>query len=91
MASSPITSWQIDREIMEKVTNFIFLGLKITMDSDCSYEIKRHLQKKKKKTFAPVKESYDKPRQCVEQQRHYFADKDPHSQSFVFPSSHVQV
>ena len=43
MASSPITSWQIDREIMEKVTNFIFLGLKITMDSDCSYEIKRCL------------------------------------------------
>ena len=43
MAPGPITSWQIDREIMEKVTNFIFLGLKITMDSDCSYEIKRCL------------------------------------------------
>ena len=42
-ASSPITSWQIDGEIMETVTDFIFLGPKITMDSDCSYEIKRCL------------------------------------------------
>ena len=43
MASSPITSWQIDGEIMETVTDFIFLGSKITSDSDCSHEIKRHL------------------------------------------------
>ena len=43
MASSPITSWQIDGEIMETVTDFIFLGSKITVDSDCSHEIKRHL------------------------------------------------
>ena len=43
MALSPITSWQIDREIMETVTDFIFLGSKITADSDCSYEIKRPL------------------------------------------------
>ena len=43
MASSPITSWQIDRETMETVTNFIFLGSKITADSDCSHEIKRCL------------------------------------------------
>ena len=43
MASSPITSWQIDRETMETVTDFIFMGSKITVDSDCSYEIKRHL------------------------------------------------
>ena len=43
MASGPITSWQIDGETMETVTNFIFLGSKITADGDCSQEIKRHL------------------------------------------------
>ena len=43
MASSPITSWQIDRETMETVTNIIFLGCKITAGGDCSHEIKRHL------------------------------------------------
>ena len=43
MVSSPITSWQIDRETMETVTDFIFLGSKITADGDCSHEIKRHL------------------------------------------------
>ena len=43
MAFGPITSWQIDGETMETVTDFIFLGFKITADSDCSHEIKRHL------------------------------------------------
>ena len=43
MASSPITSWQIDGETMETVTDFIFLGSKITADGDCSHEIKRYL------------------------------------------------
>ena len=43
MASSPITSWQIDGETMETVTDFIFLGSKMTADGDCSHEIKRHL------------------------------------------------
>ena len=43
MASGPITSWQIDGETMKTVTDFIFLGSKITADSDCSHEIKRHL------------------------------------------------
>ena len=43
MASSPITSWQIDGETMETVTDFIILGSKITADHDCSHEIKRHL------------------------------------------------
>ena len=42
-ASGPITSWQIDGETMETVTDFIFLGSKITADGDCSHEIKRHL------------------------------------------------
>ena len=43
MASGPITSWQINGETMETVTEFIFLGSKITADGDCSHEIKRHL------------------------------------------------
>jgi len=48
MASSPITSWQIDRETMETVRDFIFLGSKITPDEDCSHEIKRHLLLRRK-------------------------------------------
>ena len=54
MTSGPITSWQIDGETMEKVTDFIFLGSKITANGDCSHEIKRHLllgEKKKKHTM----------------------------------------
>ena len=48
MASSPITSWQMDGEKMETVTDFIFLGSKITADGDCSHEIKRHLLLRRK-------------------------------------------
>ena len=48
MASSPITSWQIYGETMEEVTDFIFLGSKITVDDDCSHEIKRHLPLRRK-------------------------------------------
>ena len=48
MASSPITPWQIDRETMETVTDFIFLGSKITADGDCSHQIKRHLPLERK-------------------------------------------
>ena len=48
MASSPITSWQIDGEKMEKVADFIFLGTKITMDGDCSHEIKSYLLPERK-------------------------------------------
>ena len=81
MASSSITSWQIDGEIMETVTDFIFLGSKITVDGDCSHEMK--------KTLAPWKKSYDKPRQHIKKQRHYFANKSAYSQSYDFPSSHV--
>ena len=75
MASSPITLWQIDEEKMETVTDFIFLGSKITADSDCSHEIK---------TLAPWKKSYDKPRQCIKKQRYYLANKGPSSQSYGF-------
>ena len=48
MAFSPITSWQIDGETMETVTDFIFLGSKITADGDCCHEIKRHLLLRRK-------------------------------------------
>ena len=48
MASGPITSWQIDGENVDTVSDFIFLGSKITVDGDCSHEIKRHLLLKKK-------------------------------------------
>ena len=65
---------------METVTDFIFLGSKITVDGDCNHEIK---------TLAPWKKSYDKPRQHIKKQRHYFADKGPYSQSYGFSSSHV--
>ena len=85
MASGPITSWQTDGETMETVTDFIFLGSKITADGDCSHEIKRC--KKKKIMLVPWKKSYDQPRQHIKKQRHYFADKGPSSQSCGFSSS----
>ena len=65
MASGPITSWQIEGQKVETVTDFIFLGSKITAGSDCSHEIK--------KTLAPWKKKYDKPRQHIKKQRHHFA------------------
>ena len=80
MASSPITAWQIEGEKVEVVTDFLFLGSKITADSDFSHEIRRWLQ-----------ESYDKSRQCVEKQRHYFANKGMYGQGYGFPSGHVQL
>ena len=76
MASGPITSWQIDGET---VRDFIFLGSKITADGDCSHEIKRR----------SLEEKLDQPRQHIQKQRHYFANKRPSSQSYGFSSSHV--
>ena len=84
MAFSLITSWQIEQEKVEAMTNFIFLGSKITVDGDCSHEIKRRL-------LAPWKESYDKPRHHIKNQRHHFADKGPYSQNYGFSSSHTDV
>ena len=77
MASSPITSWQIDGETRETVRDFLAEGFKITADGDCSHEIKRLLQ------------SSDQPRQHIKKQRYYFANKGPSSQSYGFFSSHV--
>ena len=79
MAFGLITSWQIDAETMETARNFIFLGSKITSGDNCSHETKRHL-------FAPWKKGYDKPRQCIKKQRHYFAHKRPYIvKAMVFP------
>ena len=82
MASSPITSWQIDGETMETVTDFIFLGSKITADGDCSHEIKRSLLLGRK--AMTNLDSILKRRDVI-----YFANKGPPSQSYGFPSSHV--
>ena len=82
MASSPISSWEIDGETVETVADFIFGGSKITADGDCSHEIK---------TFAPWKKSYDHPRQHSKKQRHYFANKGLSSQSYGFSSGHVWI
>ena len=80
MASSPITSWQIDGETVEAVRGFIFLASKITADSDCSHEIKRRLL---------LWKIYDQHRQHVKKQRHYFANKGPSGQGYGFSSGHV--
>ena len=82
MASGPITSWQIDGEKVETVADFIFLGSKTTVGSNCSHEIK---------TLAPWKKDSDTPRQCIEKQRHYIADKGLYSKSYGFSSSQVQI
>ena len=80
MASGPITSWEIDGETGETVAHFIFLGSKITADGDCSHEIK---------IITPWKTSYDQPRQHIQKQRHYFANKGPCSQGYGFSCGHV--
>ena len=82
MASGPKTSWEIDGETMETVSDFILGGSKITADGDCSYEIK---------TLTPWKESYDQPRQHIKKQRHYFANRVPSSQGYGFSSSHIWI
>ena len=80
MASGPISSCQIDGETMEIVTDFILGGSKITAGGDCSHKIK---------TVSLLKKRYDKPRQHIKKQRHYFANKGPSSQRYGFSSSHV--
>ena len=81
MASSPITSWQIDGETMEAVADFIFMGSKITADGDCSHEIKRCLLLGRK--------AMTNLRQHIKKQLYYFAHKGPSSQGSGFSSSHV--
>ena len=80
IASGPITSWEIDGETVETVSDFILGGSKITADGDCSYEIKRHLLLGRK-----VMTNLD----SILKSRHYFVNKGPSSQSYGFSSSHV--
>ena len=80
MASGPITSWQIDGETMEIVTDFIFWGSKITTDGDFSHEIKRCL---------PLGRKGMKNLDNILKNRHYFANKGLYTQSYDFSSSHV--
>ena len=77
MASGPITSWKIDGR---RVSDFIFLGSKITAGGDCSNEIKRRLL---------LGRSCDQPGQHIKKQRHYFANKGPSGQGYGFSSGHV--
>ena len=84
MASGPITSWQIDGATVETVRDLILGGSKITVNGDCSHEIK---------ILTPGKKSYDQPRQLIKKQRHLlfltFANKGPSSEGYGFSSSHV--
>ena len=77
MASSPITSQLIDGETVETVTDFVFLGSKITADVDYSHET----------PIAPWKKSYDQTSQHIKKQKHYFANKSLSSQGYAFSSS----
>ena len=82
MASSPITSWEIDVESVETVSNFIFGGSKIIADGDCSQEIKRCLLLGRKVMTTNI-------RQHIKKQRYFFANKDLSSQGYGFSSGHV--
>ena len=83
MASGPITSWEIDGETVETVSDFIFLGSKITADGDCSHEIKRRLLLGRK--VMTNLDSIFKSRDI------YSANKGPSSQGYGFSSSHVRM
>ena len=75
-----ITSWQIDGETMKRVTEFVFLGSKITADGDAATKLK---------DACALQENYDQPRKHSKKRRHYFATKVQSSQGYGFPSSHV--
>ena len=83
-ASGLINLWQVEGKKVEAVTDFLFLGSKISADGDCSHEVKGRL-------IAPWKESYDKFRQCIKKQIYHFANIDWYSQSYGFSSSHVCI
>ena len=81
MASSPITSWQINGETMETMIDFILGGSKITVDGDCCHEIKRRLILGRK-----AMSNLDS---ILQKQRYYFANKGPSSQSYDFSNNQV--
>ena len=82
MASGPITSWQIEGEKVEAMTDFLFLGSEITVDIDCSHEIKRCLLLGRKPMTNLNR---------LLKSRHHFSYKGLSSQSYGFSSSHVQM
>ena len=81
MASGPITSWEIDGETVEKLTDFIFGGAPKSLQMVTAAV--------KLKDASPLKKSYDQPRHHIEKQRHHFADKGPSSESYGFSSGYV--
>ena len=81
MASGPITSWEIDGETVEKVTDIIFGGAPKSLQMVTAAI--------KLKDDSPLKKSYDQPRQHIKKQRHYLANKGPSSQGYGFSGSHV--
>ena len=80
MTFGPISSWEIDGETVETVSDFVFWGSKITADGDCSHEIKRRLLRERK-----VMTNLD----SIFKSRHYFGNKGLSSQGYGFSSSHV--
>ena len=79
---SYLTSWQIDGEKMETMTDFIFLGSKPLWMVTSAIKFK---------DACSLKKTYDKAKQCTKKQKHHFANKGPYSQSYGFLSSHVQL
>ena len=90
IASSPITSWEIDGETVETVADFIFFGSKITVDGDCTHEIKRCLLFGRKlwRNVDSILKSTDIIK-INKKHRCYFANNGPSSQGYGFPSSHI--
>ena len=82
MAPSPITSWEIEGEKVEAVTDFLFLAPK---------SLRMVTEAMKSEDDCSGQESNDKPRQCVEKQRHYSANRGPYSQGYGLPSGHVRL
>ena len=82
MASSPIATWQIEGEKVEAVTDFLFLAPK---------SLRMVTEAMKSEDDCSGQESNDKPRQCVEKQRHYSANRGPYSQGYGLPSGHVRL
>ena len=82
MTATPITSWHIDGETMETVTNLIFWAPKSLQMVTAAMKLKN---------VCSLEEKFDQPRQLIKKQRHYFANKGPSSQSYGFSSSQVKM
>ena len=82
MACGPITSWQIDGETIETVTDFVFWAQKSLQMVTAAMKLKDAYS---------LKKNYDRPRQHIKKQRHYFTNKGPSSQRYSFSSGHAQI